>query len=117
MKRRWVKDYCPFARDQGMDSIIGDVAAGETVFGFQFLHPGGPGALVNLKISTNGKVTQMQDAFYKVFVTKSATAVYPPGIPAVVNKPYAYEQYADHFQLYGDTGEWYDVVVIGKVLY
>lgn len=113
MKGKWVKDYCPYAKDQGFDSVIGDVALGESIFGFQYLHPDVPG-LVNFALATNGKVHQMADARYRVLVTRSQSSSYGP---PVVNKAYVYGQYADHFHLAGDAGEWYDIVVIGIIAY
>jgi hypothetical protein len=31
MKGKWIKDYCPYCKDQGFDSVIGNVAPGEVV--------------------------------------------------------------------------------------
>ncbi len=109
-KKRWVKDYCPFAKDQGFMGVVGDVAPGETVFGFTVTLLASPTVLV-LRTVTKGLVKQMKDTNYRVQVTKVLS-----GSIGAVN-PYVTTKTEDRFSLYGDVGSNYDVVVIGHVSY
>jgi hypothetical protein len=110
MKRRWIKDYCPFAKDQGFMGVIGDVAPGETVFGFTVALMASPTALV-LRTQTDGKVHQMKDIYYRVEVTKSAAGSLAGADPYVGLKT------ETQLSLYGEVGATYDVIVIGHVNY
>jgi len=109
-KRRWVKDYCPFAKDQGFMGVIGDVAPGETVFGFSVTLGASPTAMV-LRTQTNGKVKQMKDTYYRVQVTKVTSG------SIVGANPYVGLKTEVQFSLYGEVGATYDVVVVGHVNY
>jgi hypothetical protein len=109
---RWVKDFCPYAKDQGFYSVIGDVAPGEKVFGFTHTLTGsGTNALV-LKTETNGLVTEMADKNYRVLVTKSVTGSIVPGAEALVAL-----KTKSGFSLFGTQNSDYDIIVIGRVLY
>src|SRR4030043_2369827 len=108
-KGKWVKDSCPFAKDAGFDSVIGDVKPGETVFGFTFTRSGGGTTeKVTIKTATGGKVTEMFDTDYKVGITKvSADSVGAAATPCV------YDQHKEYFYIVAEDGEEYDIVVNG----
>lgn len=109
-KRRWIKDYCPFAKDQGFMGVVGDVAPGETVFGFSVTLGATPTTLV-FRITTGGKVKQMKDTNYRVQVTKVTTG------SIVTANPWIDFKYEDQFNLNGEVGAIYDVIVVGHVNY
>jgi hypothetical protein len=109
MKNKWVSSICPFAKDQGFSSVIGDVAPGETVFGFTHIQVAAQDDIY-FRIATSGKVNQMSNTNYKVEVTKVSA-------DSEVSVPFGYNQYKDHFTLDAEAGEQYDVVVIGKMIY
>lgn len=109
MKRRWVKDYCPYAKDQGFMAVVGDVAPGETAFGFSHRQVAGTDTL-DFNTKTAGKIKQMQNAGFKVQVTKSSAG-------SVVTVPFVLSKTAIGFNLTAEAGEDYDIVVIGKVAY
>lgn len=109
-KKRWIKDYCPFAKDQGFMGVIGDVAPGETVFGFTITLSAATQTLV-FNTVTSGKVKLMKDTNYRVQVTKVASG------SIVTAGPYVDWKYKDQFNLNGEAGATYDVIVIGHVNY
>jgi len=109
VKNKWVKDVCPYAKDQGFSSVVGDVAPGETVFGFTHIQVAAQD-VIYFRIATGGKVTQMANTNYKVLVTKVSA-------DSEVSVPFGYSQYKDNFTLDAEAAEQYDIVVIGKVIY
>ncbi len=125
MKDKWVKDVCPFAKDQNFYSVIGEVVPGETVFGFTVTMTGASQAVdfateTAREQGTAGKGTtgqriihQMADAYYRVFATKVST----DGGASEGNATYEVTKSVTGFTLYGDNGRTYDVIVIGKVLF
>ena len=110
MKGKWIKDYCPYAKDQGFDSVIGNVAPGETVFGFRHVLVAGTDTL-NLNTVTEGKVTMMKNTNYRILVTKVDAG---STLTAVA---YTSWKYKDAFNLTGDAGGTYDIIVVGKIGY
>ena len=108
-KRRWIKDYCPFAKDQGFMGVIGDVAPGETVFGFTVSIAASPTAMV-FSTQTKNKVKLMKDTYYRVLVTKVSTG------SVLATNPYVGLKTKSQFSLYGEAGT-YDVIVVGHVNY
>lgn len=109
MKGKWIKDYCPYAKDQGFDSVIGNVAPGELVFGFKHTQVGATDSLF-FKTITEGKVTMMRDTFYRILVTKTSGG-------SVASVPYTSYKYKDAFNLTAEIGEEYDIIVVGKIGY
>lgn len=109
MKQRWVRDYCPFAKDQGFDSITGNVYPGEQIFGFTHTQVAASD-IITFATETHNKVTYMKNTAYKVQVTKVSSG-------SVVTVGYAYEQYKNYFRLYAEAGEVYDIIIIGKIGY
>lgn len=109
-KKRWIKDYCPFARDQGFMGVVGDVAPGETVFGFTITLGATPTAMV-FSTQTRNKIKLMKDTNYRIQVTK-VTA----GSIAGAN-PYVGLKTKSQFSLYGEVGAIYDVIIVGHVNY
>lgn len=112
MKKRWVKDYCPYAKDQGFLSVIGDVAPGEQVFGFTYLTVGGDD-VITFATETHKRVTQMKDTNYRVQLTKVTAA----SGASEGSEAYVRTQTAVSFVLIGDTAQLYDVIVIGRINY
>jgi hypothetical protein len=111
MKGRWVKDSCPYARDQGFQSVVGNVAPGETVFGFTYLMTSASDT-ITLKTVTKGLVTQMADKQYRVIPMKVDTgSIADADIPRVSSKKEA------TFVLSAENAKYYDVIVVGRVLY
>lgn len=110
-KGRWVKDICPFAKDQGFNSVIGDEAPGETVFGFTHTMSGTTETLT-FKTETVGLVTQMADKNYRVLVTKSSTGSIVAATTAAIGA-----KLETTFAIRGESGKAYDIIVIGRVLY
>ena len=110
MKRRWIKDYCPYAKDQGFMAVVGDVVMGESVFGFSHTQLGVTDTIV-LNTATNGKVKQMKNNAYRVQVTKVSAGSITGTAPFVVTKTKV------NLSLKGEIGEDYDIVVIGKIAY
>jgi len=110
-KNLWPKDSCPYCKDQGFDAVVGGVAPGEVVFGFVNHHTGAGESIV-FRTVTNEKVSLMVDNNYRVLVTKISA-----GSVAALGQAYVYEQYKDHFRLFAENGEDYDVIVIGRVAY
>jgi hypothetical protein len=112
MKKRWIRDYCPFAADQGFLSVIGDVAPGELVFGFSWTG-GGLADVITFETVTPSyaKVKQMKNDKYRVQVTKTSAG-------SVVTTPvYVYGKTKIKFNVDTEAGEVYDIIVIGKVAY
>ena len=112
MEGCWVKDYCPFAKDQGMLGVMGNVEQGQTIFGFSVTLVGAADALVFHTV-TNGRVTEMSAIDYHVFVNGATESTSSPGVPAVV--AWVNLKTKLGLTLHGDTGFSYDVVVQGKV--
>jgi hypothetical protein len=110
-KGRWVKDSCPFAKDQGFNSVIGDVAPGEQIFGFTHTMSSTPDTLT-LKTETNGLVSEMADRNYRVIATKVST-----GSIAALGEPVISAKTKLSFDLDGENSTDYDLIVIGRVLY
>lgn len=108
-KGRWVKDSCPYAKDQGFNSVIGDVRPGETVFGFSITTTS-TSHTCTLKTVTAGLVTQMDDTNYRILVTKVSAG-------SVVTVPTTATKTKTSFILQAENAEDYDVIVIGRVLY
>jgi hypothetical protein len=108
VKKLWAKDFCPFCRDQGFYSIIGDVALGEQIFGFK-LTSTGSAQTVTLSTATAGKVHQMKDEKYRLFITKLDSQV--------ETIPCSYTRTKVNFIMDGDTGTEYDVLIVGKVAF
>jgi hypothetical protein len=109
MKQRWVKDYCPYAKDQKFDSITGNVYPGEQVFGFTHTQVAASDKLV-FATETHNRVTYMKNTAYRVQVTKVSAG-------SVATVAFAYEQYKDYCRLYGEAGEIYDIIIIGRIGY
>jgi len=112
MEGRWIKDYCPFARDNGLLSIIGNVESEQTIFGFSVALTGASAALVFSTV-TNSKVTEMDGVDYHVFVCGSTETTSAPGAPAVVG--YVTNKTKLGLTLHGENGFSYDIVVQGKL--
>ena len=109
MKRKWIKDYCLFARNQGFYSVVGNVDKGQKVFGFEHSQVAGADTIV-LSTATKNVVTQMQDTGYEVIVTDTSAA-------SVVTFSYITGKTKTSFVLNGEVGAVYDVVVLGNVNY
>jgi len=109
MKGRWVKDICPYAKDQGFNSVIGDVRPGEKIFGFTVTSTSTDMTLT-LKTVTGGKVTQMHDLNYRVIPVKVDTG-------SVAAVAYIKTKAKTSFHLCAENNKIYDIVVIGRVLY
>jgi hypothetical protein len=109
MKRRWVKDYCPYAKDQGFMAVVGNVLPGETAFGFSHHQLAGTDTL-NFKTETKEKVTQMKDELYRIQVTKSSAG-------SVATIPFVPTKTKISFDLTAEAGEDYDIVIIGRIAY
>ena len=112
MKKKWIKDYCPFSRDQNFLSVVGDVAPGEIVFGFSWTG-GGLGDTITFADATPtyAKVKQMKNSRYRIQVTKSSAG------SIVTAAPHVYGQTKVKFNMDTEAGEVYDIIVIGKVSY
>lgn len=108
-KGKWIKDTCPYAKDQGFYSVIGDVRPGETVFGFS-VTTGSTDHSCVLKTVTEGKVVQMDDTNYRVIATKV-------GAGSVATVPIVKTKTKTSFNIAGENAKVYDVIVIGRVLY
>lgn len=117
MKDKWVKDVCPFAKDQGFTSVVGDVEKGISVFGFSFRSTG-TDAIV-FKTVTGGRVTQMEsftettgahNTWYQVSVTKisSGSAASTVNISTIGHTG---------FTITAESGEDYDVIVRGRIAF
>ncbi len=109
MKRKWIKDYCPFAKSQGFYSIVGNVNKGQKVFGFSHTQAAGSDA-ITFSSSTRNVIKQMQDVGYEVVVTDTSTT-------SVVTVAYVTTKTKTGFTLVGEAAATYDVVVIGNVNY
>jgi hypothetical protein len=109
MNTKWVRNLCPYAKDQRFDSVIGDVVPGEIVFGFSHTQVAGQDTII-FSTATSNKVTQMVNTDYKVQVTKVSSG-------SEVSVPFAYTQYETSFILDAEAAEDYDIIVIGKVRY
>jgi len=112
MKGRWTKDFCPFARDQGLLSVIGNIERGQTIFGFSVTLTGASKVLV-FKTVTKSKVTEMASIDYHVFPCGSTETTSGPAAPTVV--AYVTNKTKLAFTLHGQMGFSYDVIVQGKV--
>lgn len=110
MAGKWAKDSCPFCKDQGFYSVIGDVKPGEIIFGFPYVMGRSPDTL-DFETETGGKVREMADINYRVFAVRvDLGSVSEATIYSVSNKTKL------SFDLAGDDGGSYDVVVVGRVL-
>jgi hypothetical protein len=117
MKKRFFKDYCPFAKDQGFLSVTGNVALGESVFGFTIAGTGA-GQLVVFSAATapysgqsQSTVHEMKNTRYKVQITKTSSG------SVVSTAAFHHTQLKTGFTMESENGEDYDVVVIGKVAF
>lgn len=117
--KRWVSDYCPFAKDQGFLSIVGDVAPGETVFGFTIsaaLMASGTLASTFAALTSGygmgsvSKVTQMKDAVWRALISCQASGS-EGAVPKITVKS------KTGFTIVGDAGKAIDVVIIGRIAY
>lgn len=109
MKRKWIKDYCPYAKNQGFYSVVGNVDKGQKVFGFEHTQVAGADVIV-LATATRNVVTQMQDTGYEVILSDTSSG-------SVVTVCYVEDKTKTSFELNGEAGAVYDVVVIGNVNY
>ena len=112
MEGRWIKDYCPFAKDQGMLGAMGNVEQGQTIFGFSVTLVAAADVLV-FRTVTNGRVTEMDAIDFHAFVNGATESTSSPGVPAVV--AYITNKTKLGLTLHGEKGFSYDVVVQGKV--
>ncbi len=109
MKRKWIKDYCPFAKNQGFYSVVGNVNKGQKVFGF-FHTQVGAADTITLSTVTRNVVTQMQDTGYEVLLSDTSSG-------SVVTLCYVDTKTKTSFILHGEAAAIYDVVVVGNVNY
>jgi hypothetical protein len=109
MKRKWIKDYCPYARNQGFYSVVGNVNKGQKVFGFEHTQVAGTDAIV-LSTATRNVVNQMQDTSYEVILSDTSSG-------SVVTVCYVTGKTKVGFNIVGEVAAIYDVVVIGNVNY
>lgn len=122
MKDKWAKNVCPFCKDQGFDSIIGDPLPGETVISFTHTmtsdHDTLDFATVTAKqLGVVGPrnqriIHQMRDIMYRVFATRA-----DEGDESHTEAGATYQYTKDYtgFVFYGESGYTYDFVVIGRV--
>jgi len=126
MKDKWAKDVCPFCKDQGFDSIIGDPKPGETVISFSHTISGASEALV-IETETakalltpfgeagrpNGRVIhQMRDTLYRVFISRADEG---DEAHAESNATYIGAKTLTGFTIYGESGYTYDICIVGRV--
>jgi hypothetical protein len=109
MKRKWVKDYCPYSKAQGFYAIVGNVDRGQKVFGFSHTLGAANEDLV-LATKTRGAVHQMDDTGYEVEVVKTSAG-------SVATVVYITSKTVTQFNLRGENGQTYDIVVVGNVDY
>ena len=109
MKRKWIKDYCPFARNQGFYSVVGNVDKGQKVFGFEHSQVAGDDTIV-FSTATKNVVTQMQDTSYEVIITDTSAV-------SVVTFVWVTDKTKTSFHIHGEVNAIYDVVVLGNVNY
>jgi len=109
MKRKWVKDFCPYAKNQGFYSVIGNVDKGQKIFGFEHTQAAGSDT-ITFASATRNVVTQMQDTSYEVILSDTSTA-------SVVTMCAVITKTKTSFILVGEANAVYDVVVIGNVNY
>jgi hypothetical protein len=110
---KWFKDSCPYCKDQGFPSVIGDVEAGESVFGFTHTQVATTD-IITLYTETSGKVNNMADTNYEVLVTRTAAGSESSSNDSVL---YVSAQKRESFSLTGVANEVYDVIVRGRILY
>ena len=109
MKRKWIKDYCPFAKNQGFYSVVGNVNKGQRIFGFAHTQVAGADT-ITLSTATRNVVTQMQDTGYEVILSDTSAG-------SVVTLCYVSTKTKTSFVLNGEAAAVYDIVVIGNVNY
>jgi hypothetical protein len=109
MKRKWIKDYCPFAKNQGFYSVVGNVDRGQKVFGFAHTQVAGADT-ITLSTATRNVVKQMQDTGYEIMVTDTS-------VTSVVTLVFTTSKTKTSFVLNGEAGATYDVVILGNVNY
>jgi len=117
MGPKFLQEYCPYSKDQGFLSVIGDVEQGHTMFGFSVILTGATLAVV-FKTHTRNEgaggpqVNEMDGIDYHVFPfcsTETSSAALPTVLAYVTNKSRL------GFTLHGEAGFTYDVIVKGKV--
>lgn len=126
-QKKWAKDYCPYCKSQNISAIVGATVKDQALFGFKAL-TGGGGTIsvlfrdvtrfVNLFGLPAGQqddplITAMSDASYQISITKSTI---PGGAPVIV-PPYASSITKEGFILTGDASSYYDVLILGQILY
>jgi hypothetical protein len=117
MKGKFTKDYCPFAKDQGFLSVIGNVALGESVFGFTVTSTGAGQAIVFATVTapysgqSGNKVHEMKNIRYKIQITKVSSG------SLIGTVGFWHDPLKTGFTMEGETGEDYDVIVVGKVAF
>jgi hypothetical protein len=109
MKRKWIKDYCPYAKNQGFYSVVGNVDKGQKVFGFEHTQSAGSDT-ITFASATRNIVTQMQDTSYEVILSDTSSG-------SVVTICSVLSKTKTSFALVGESSAVYDVVVIGNVNY
>ena len=110
---KWFKDSCPYCKDQGFPSVVGDVETGESVFGFTHLQVNSGADTITFATETGGKVHNMADTDYKVLVTRTDA-----GSEATSNAlTIVSAQTRVSFALTGVTAQYYDVIIRGRILY
>jgi predicted amino acid dehydrogenase len=109
MKGKWIKDFCPYAKNQGFYSVVGNVDKGQKVLGFEHTQVGAADAIV-FSTATRNVVTQMQDTGYEVILSDTSSG-------SVVTICYVTDKSKTGFILNGEAAAVYDVVVIGNVNY
>ena len=123
MKDKWISQVCPFAHDQGFDSVVGDVKPGETVFGFTHTMVAAHDHLnfateTAIEQGASGKGTtgqriihEMADTYYRVFASKVSI----DGGASEGSGTYEVTKAVNGFILYADITKMYDIIVIGRV--
>jgi hypothetical protein len=110
---KWFKDSCPYCKDQGFNSVIGDVEAGETIFGFAHTQVA-TADKITFSTATSGRVTQMVNTDYHVEATRVNVGSAGASEASV---SFVYDQHLDYFYLAGEVGDGeYEVIVRGRVL-
>ena len=119
---RWAKDYCPYCKAFNIKTLVGGVLKDVVAFSFLWTSDA---AADELDFRTATKVTdtnnqagqgkeylvsQMYDTDYGIAITKSsAGAVAAQIYPSAITKT--------GFTLNGESGETYDVLIVGQIQY
>ncbi len=125
MKDKWAKDVCPFCKDQGFDSIVGDPKPGETVIGITHTMVGAADTLdfltytakeygphTGISVQNTRIIHQMADLLYRVFISRA-----DEGDEATdeSNSTYIGTKTLTSFVVNGIAGHTYDIIVVGRV--